>query len=105
MHIPRSFLGRVVQSDSCGDSGDRLFWSSCMGRRCSVDTNFLPVGVARLLAVRIGHGSIGGGIGWMSHAENLRGKMNRFFGRGFARVEFEATECETLYARVRSIRF
>ena len=76
-----------------------------MGRRCSVDTNFLPVGVAKLRAVRIGHDSVGGGIGLVCHAEYLRGKLNRFFGRGFARMVFEATECETLYARVRSIRF
>lgn len=76
-----------------------------MGRRCSVDTNFLPVGVAKLRAVRIGHGSEGGGIRLVCHAESLRRKLNRFFGRGFARMVFEAKECETLYARVRSISF
>ena len=76
-----------------------------MGRRCSVDTNLLPVRVARLRAVGIGHGSVGGGIGLVCHAEDLRGELNRFFGRRFARMRVEATECETLVARVRSISF
>jgi hypothetical protein len=72
-----------------------------MGRSCCVNNWILPGRGVRLGAERIRHGGVGGGIGLTSHAENLRGKMNRFF----ARVEFETTECETLYARVRSIRF
>lgn len=39
----------------------------------------------------------------MSHAEKLSWKVNRFSGRGFARAEFETTECETLFAGVRFI--
>ena len=76
-----------------------------MRRSCIVSSRVLPVRVARLSAGGIGQGRVGGGIGLVSHAEYLRGELNRFFGRRFARMGVEATECETLVARVMSISF